>query len=72
MNKNWEKEDVGEDTKIERKKKAKNHLSLVRKSTSLVIPPKLAKLLNWIALTTYSMHRKEKMNAGRKGGRKES
>lgn len=35
MNKNWEKEDVGEDTKIERKKKAKNHLSLSNKQKHL-------------------------------------
>lgn len=32
MNKNWEKEDVGEDTNIgKKKKKAKNHLSLSSK-----------------------------------------
>lgn len=39
---------------------------------SLVRSPKLAKIVNWITLTTYSMHRKEKMNGEKKGRRKES
>ena len=41
-----------------------------QKSTSLspVKPPKLAKLINWVMLITYRMHRKEKRKGGREGG----